>query len=119
MARSERRSSREEEADALEQMSEVLAAEARVREVVASCREDLNRDIADAQEWARGLTRRINARLTRLHTRCDQKIQARIAELRTRAEEAAPPVELDSLDRQSLEATIEQLADQLIGRRHG
>lgn len=113
------RSDRAKDTGALSHMTEVLAAEARVRRLVESCQDDLNRQISEQQEWARALQRRTHARLTRLHTHCDQRIQTRIGELRDRAEREAPPIDLDTADRESLGATIGQLADQLIGRSSG
>lgn len=113
------RSDRTTEVDALGHMTEVLAAEARVRGQVELCRNQLNQKIAARQEWARALQRRINARLTRLHGNCDRKIQTRIAELRDGMGEAGSTVEFDATERKSLQLTVGQLADQLIGRKHG
>lgn len=113
------RAGRTEASGALGQIAEVLAAESTVRQRVESCRESLNRQIAEAQEWARALQRRTHGRLTTLHATCDRNIQKQIDAIRDRGRENAPPVDLDSADRDALTKTVEQLADQLIGRKHG
>ena len=115
MARTERTA----EVDALGHMAEVLVAEAHVRQQVEACKDDLNQQISAQQEWARALQRRIHARLTRLHGNCDRSIQTRITELRDLGGKAGPSLELDAADLQSLQSSVEQLADLLIGRGHG
>jgi hypothetical protein len=105
-----------ESADAI---SDVLAAEAEVRDKIEACREQLAQALAAEQARARAIEHRTGERLSRLHAHCEQRIDQHTSELRARAGRQAVAVELNVTDQERLQAAVDLLAARLIGVDHG
>lgn len=100
-------------ADAARAMDDVLAAEAAARQAMDACRKEAEELLEAAREDARRITRLATERITRLHSRCDQLAQTRIAALQDENKRAAPRAGLDVSDRVMLEQAARRLAARL------
>lgn len=100
-------------ADAAAAIDEVLVAETAARKAMEACRQEAEELLEAAREDARRITRLATARVTKLHTRCDELVQARIAEIREDAREDAVRTELNTTDRETLARAVERLAARL------
>jgi len=94
-------------------IDEVLLAESAARQAMAACREEAEAILEAAREDARRINRIANARVTKLHSHCNQLVHGRISEIRKAADEAAVRTELDDADRQMLTQAVERLAARL------
>ena len=99
--------------DAAAAIDEVLVAETAAREAMQACRMEAEELLEAAREDARRINRLANARATKLHTRCDELVQARIAEIRDAAGKDAVRTELNAADRETLARAVERLAARL------
>lgn len=100
-------------ADAAAAIDEVLGAETDVRQAMDACRQQAEDILEAAREDARRINRLATARVTRLHTRCDELVQARIAAMRAAAGEDAIRAELNATDREMLAQAVDRLAARL------
>ena len=100
-------------ADAAAAIDEVLGAETAARQAMEACRKEAEDLLEAAREYARATSRRANIRASKLHSRCDQLVAARIAEIRKAAQQEAVRTELNAADRQLLARAVERLAARL------
>ncbi|MFU8822034.1 MAG: hypothetical protein ACNA8G_10825 [Gammaproteobacteria bacterium] len=100
-------------ADAAAAIDEVLVAETAARQAMEACRQEAEELLEAAREDARRINRLAIARVTKLHTRCNELVQARIAEIRVAAREDAVRTELNATDRETLARAVERLAARL------
>lgn len=80
---------------AAEAINEVLEAERRAREAVGRCEADAASLVVAARERARRIQERTDGRISRMRTRCEREVAARVARLHGDAEavRATPPGE--------------------------
>lgn len=100
-------------ADAAAAIDEVLVAETAARQAMEACHKEAEDTLEAAREDARRINRIATARVTRLHTRCDELVQARVAGMRAAAGEDAVRTELDATDREMLAQAVDRLAARL------
>ena len=94
-------------------IDEVLLAESAARQAMEACREEAEAILEAAREDARRINRIANARVSKLHSRCNQLVHARISEIRKAAGEDAARSELNDADRETLTQAVERLATRL------
>jgi vacuolar-type H+-ATPase subunit H len=94
-------------------MDEVLIAETAVRQAMEACRQEAETMLEAAREDAREINRRATARVTRLHTRCDELLRSRVAAIREAARQDGIRTELNAADRELLAQAVERLAARL------
>ena len=107
------------QSDAAAAMDEVLVAETATRQAMEACRKEAEEILEAAREDARRITRIANSRVSKLHARCDQLVNSRVAEIRAAAREEAVRTELHAADRELLAAAVDRLAARLTRPGHG
>jgi vacuolar-type H+-ATPase subunit H len=100
-------------ADAAAAIDEVLVAETAARQAMEACRKEAEEVLEAAREDARQINRIANQRITRLHARCNELVNSRIAGLRAEARESAVRTELNAADRDLLTRAVDRLAARL------
>lgn len=93
----------------------VLAAEAAARASVADCRREAERRVAAAEEDARAILDRADARVRGVQRTADRHLREALAALLETPDDATVG-ELDLDTRARLDAVIALLADEMIGR---
>ena len=106
-------------ADAAAAIDEVLVAETAARQAMEACRNEAEDILEAAREDARRTGRLANARISKLHARCDQLVNTRIAGIRAAAREDAVRTELNAADREMLAEAVDRLAARLTRRGDG
>lgn len=106
-------------ADAAAAIDEVLTAETAARQAMEACRREAENVLEAAREHARAIARIANARVSKLHSRCDALLATRTAEIRAAAREEAVRTELNAADRELLAKAVERLAARLTRPGHG
>lgn len=101
-----------------EAMNAVLRAERDAREAVAKCREQADRILAEGRERARRIGTRTESRITRLHTHCAADAHRRV-EAMLKAERQPSNTLLPASEDEVLQAAVDLLADELIGKGEG
>lgn len=96
--------------DAATAIDEVLVAETAARQAMEACSQEAEAILEAAREDARRINRIATARLTRLHTRCDQLVTDRVDGLRAAARKDAVRTELDAADGKLLASAVKHLA---------
>jgi vacuolar-type H+-ATPase subunit H len=99
--------------DAAAAIDEVLLAESAARQAMEACRQEAESILEAAREDARRITRSANARVTRLHNRCDGLVRERIEAIRAQASAEAVRTELNAADREMLQQAVDRLAARL------
>lgn len=94
-------------------IDEVLVAETAARQAMEACGEAAEQRLETAREDARRIARRANERVSRLHARCDDIVDARIESIRAAASEEAVRTELNAADRDMLADAVDRLAARL------
>jgi vacuolar-type H+-ATPase subunit H len=107
------------QSDAAAAIDEVLGAETAAREAMETCRKEAEAVLEAAREDARRIARTASARVSKLHTRCDQLVNARITEIREAAEQEAVRTELNAADREMLAKAVARLAARLTRPANG
>ena len=105
--------------DAATAIDEVLVAETAARQAMEACSQEAEAILEAAREDARRINRIATARVTRLHTRCDQLVTGRVEALRAAAREDAVRTELDAADRKLLATAVDRLAARMTRPVHG
>ncbi|MEJ2515941.1 MAG: hypothetical protein P8080_06190 [Gammaproteobacteria bacterium] len=105
--------------DAAAAIEKVLAAEQAVREDMESCRREAQAILETAREKGRRITRRATGRISRLHARCDELSEQRIATIRAEALAQAPRTELNDADRETVTEAARRMAARLTRPEHG
>lgn len=106
-------------ADAAAAIDEVLVAETAARQAMEACRKEAEDVLEAARENAREIARIANARVSKLHSRCDALLTTRVAEIRATATEEAVRTELNDADRDLLAKAVDRLAARLTRPGHG
>lgn len=106
-------------ADAAAAIDEVLVAETAARQAMEACRKEAEGILEAAREDARQINRVANQRITRLHARCDELVNSRIAGIRSAASKAAVRTELNGADRELLTRAVDRLAARLTRSGNG
>lgn len=106
-------------ADAAAAIDEVLVAETAARQAMEACRKEAEDVLEAAREDARAIARIANARVSKLHSRCDALLAARTAEIRATATQEAVRTELNDPDRDLLAQAVARLAARLTRPGHG
>jgi vacuolar-type H+-ATPase subunit H len=105
--------------DAAAAIDEVLVAESAARQAMEACRQEAEGILAAAREDARRIARIANARVSKLHTRCDELVGTRVKEIRAAARKDAVRTELDASDRETLARAVQRLAARMTRPGHG
>jgi vacuolar-type H+-ATPase subunit H len=106
-------------ADAAAAIDEVLVAETAARQAMDACTNEAEEILEAAREDARRINRLATARVTKLHARCDELVNTRIAEIRAAARDGAVRTELNAADREMLAGAVDRLAARLTRRGDG
>jgi vacuolar-type H+-ATPase subunit H len=96
--------------DAAAAIDEVLVAESAARQAMEACSKEAEEILAAAREDARRINRLATGRVTKLHSRCNELVASRVAEVRAAAHEDAVRTELNGADREMLAMAAERLA---------
>ncbi len=105
--------------DAAAAIEQVLAAEQAVREDMEACRREAQAILETAREEGRRIARRATARISRLHARCDELSEQRIADIREQALQHAPRTELNDADLEAVASAARRMAARLTRPDHG
>ena len=99
--------------DAAAAIDDVLVAETAARQAIEACRKEAEANVEAAREDARRIARLANARVSKLHARCDELVATRTREIRAAAREEAVRTELNDADRELLAEAVKRLAARL------
>lgn len=111
------RRSAADDTDRLDQaFNRILAAEAEARAAVADCHTEAARLLGEAEADARRIAERTDQRLKLVHGIADRAVSQALAEL-PQLTDGPPADSLDAASLERLQATVEQLVDEIIGAR--
>ncbi len=99
-------------------MERVLRAERAVEESVAECRREAERMIEKARDEARHISHRTDRRISALHARCSESIEAQVGTMRRQAAAEERCKALREGDRDCLSLAVESLAAKLTRDDH-
>ena len=99
--------------DAAAAIDDVLVAETAAKQAIEACRKEAEAIVEAAREDARRIGRLANARVSKIHARCDELVAEKIRQVRETAREEAVRTELNDADRKLLSQAVESLAVRL------